>query len=255
MYAMAVKRGCGTRKKGGVYWEVGMGPDGMPLEHFLIDPPTPLPEEYQGMSRQGVTTYTDPKTGVTHVLDWVGEEHYPNVMDFTEEVRRFGLSRRIPKNFDFSLITEKSRILLIHRRAIIRNCYEYPAPDTCPKQYANHTPEADPDNYNPRRFCIGHWRMDLTIPEGEGGEVGGEAAEGLHREHEGKTWKYAERRCPSFNYAGFMRPDEVEPTYTPGIFASFPCGRLVVVKDDDDSHMETFDKMLSASVPLDIVEQ
>lgn len=248
MNAIAVKRGCGTRKKGGVYWEVGMGPDGMPLEHFLIDPPTPLPEEYQGMSRQGVTTYTDPNTGVTHILDWVGEEHYPNVMDFTEEVRRFGLSRRIPKNFDFSLITEKSRILLVHRRAIIDNCYDYPAPDVCPKHISGHFPVKDPKNHNPRQFCIGYWRMDIE--------------DGMPIEGDGDTdndniWFEVNREMPSFSYTGFAKPPAwpQSPSYTPGIFASFPCGRLVVVKDDDDNHMETFDKMQSAGVPLDIVEQ
>ena len=42
--AIPVERGCGEREPGGVYAECGLSPYGSPLEHFLIDPPMPLPE-------------------------------------------------------------------------------------------------------------------------------------------------------------------------------------------------------------------
>lgn len=41
--AIPEPRGCGDREPGGVYAESGVGPFGFPLEHFLIDPPMPLP--------------------------------------------------------------------------------------------------------------------------------------------------------------------------------------------------------------------
>ncbi|MDZ7355782.1 MAG: hypothetical protein ONB55_21895 [candidate division KSB1 bacterium] len=255
MYAIAVKRGCGTRKKGGVYWEVGLSPGGLPLEYFLIDPPTPLPEEYEEMSRQGVTTHITPD-GVTHVLDWVGEQYYPNVCDFVEEVRRFGLSRRIPKNFDFTLITDKSRILLIHHKAIIDNWLDYAAPEKCPKDRPNHLPlqqaivgAANTGKHDPRQFCIGYWSMDI-----EGGEYLVKADGDPEND---SIWWEVSRQMPSFSYYGFAKPPAwpLSPSYTPGIFASFPCGRLVVVADDDNSHQETFEKMQQAGVPSEVVEQ
>ena len=78
--AIAVRRGCGTRKKGGIYFETGLGSYGKPLEHFIIDPPI-LVNDWS-LSPLGVQLVE--RDGVTHIVDWVGSEHYPNVADYLE---------------------------------------------------------------------------------------------------------------------------------------------------------------------------
>ena len=74
-----VPRGCGTRTSGGVYLECGTGYGGRPLEFFLADPPIPLTCD----TKLGVQLIE--RDGVVHVLDWIGEQHYPNCADFLEK--------------------------------------------------------------------------------------------------------------------------------------------------------------------------
>jgi hypothetical protein len=95
-------RGCGTRVKGGIYAECKLSPFGMPIEHFLIDPPNPIPDDL-GLTPVGVKLFE--RDGVFHILDWVGSAHYKNVADFIEETRNFGASRRLSKSTDFSKLT------------------------------------------------------------------------------------------------------------------------------------------------------
>lgn len=98
--AIPVPRGCGERKQTAVYCEVGMGPGGRPLEDFLICPPQKINPAELGVRPIGVRLVQH--QAVWHTLDWMGSEHYPNVADMVEEVRRFGLSRRLPRTLDFS---------------------------------------------------------------------------------------------------------------------------------------------------------
>src|SRR3974390_3419799 len=69
-----VERGCGQREQGGVYAECGLSPYGSPLEDFLIDPPQPLPEGLDLINKPQL--WEDPATGITHLLIWIGAEHY-----------------------------------------------------------------------------------------------------------------------------------------------------------------------------------
>lgn len=121
--AEAVERGCGRREAGGIYAEMGLSPVGRPIEHFLVEPesvmgiPKSLP-----LTPRGVLPLQDPfDEQVTHLVDWVGSESYPNLVDFLEEVRRFGLSRRLPdlESFPWEKIGPKSQIMLVHARTII----------------------------------------------------------------------------------------------------------------------------------------
>jgi len=98
--AIPVLRGCGTRCRGGLYAECGMGPNGSPVENFLMDPPVLLDFARIGVIPRG--THLVERNGATHLFDWIGAESYPNVADFIEEVRRFGLSRRLSPKLDFS---------------------------------------------------------------------------------------------------------------------------------------------------------
>ncbi len=131
---MSVLRGCGHREKGGVYFECNTGPGGAPIEEFLVDPPQQV--DTRLLCKAGIKLVnTD---GVWHILDWIGHGFYPNVADFIEEARRFGVSRRLRANLDFSKITPESRLLCVHARAWIENAGSWPDIWTCPKEISAH---------------------------------------------------------------------------------------------------------------------
>jgi hypothetical protein len=106
-------RGCGTRKRGGIYAETMMGEDGLPLECFLYDPPKPIMIDHS----LGVELIEN--DGVFHILDAVGREHYPYPSDFIEEVRNKGASRRIPRTVQFEKLSRESKMLLAHPFTLI----------------------------------------------------------------------------------------------------------------------------------------
>lgn len=113
-------RGCGSRAKGGIYGSLGTSPDGVPVWEYLIDPPLP----YSGDKFQGIITAPKEITeqlpdNILLLLDMVGMESYPSYASVVEEIARFGLSRRFPKNFDFSMTKGKRVMLgLLHWRGI-----------------------------------------------------------------------------------------------------------------------------------------
>jgi hypothetical protein len=140
-----------------------MGPGGRPVEDFLFCPPTRLEElaKWTGeLAHLGVKLVQ--VGSVWHIFDWVGSQHYPNVADFVEEVRRFGLSRRLPKTLDFSKLTAESRIFLVHDRAWVQPFDAYAANwqgglqggllpyKMCPKPEEN--PEHDLLRHNTQRL-------------------------------------------------------------------------------------------------------
>lgn len=116
-----VKRGCGYRQEGGVYIESGIGPGGVPLEHFIFD----VPQALEINIKVGVQLWTDPKTHVTHVVDWVGTKHYPYATDIIEEGRRYGFSRKVSPHIKWQELDERSRLLLVHERGLVSNYAEY----------------------------------------------------------------------------------------------------------------------------------
>lgn len=202
--AIAAPRGCGaSRTQGGVYWECGLDPEGAPIDEFLIDPPTPIPAGLT-ITPRGVSLIRI--GGVAHVVDWVGAEHYPNVLDFVVEVGRLGLSRRLPVTLDFAQLVPASRILLVHARARVGNAHAYGL-FPCPK--GMHHPGTD--------ACIGAWWEDV---------IGGTAVPGL----DGRA---VTRALPSVAYRARSAPEGVTPQHAPGIFASFPASRLAVVAGGD----------------------
>jgi hypothetical protein len=130
------RRGCGYRQPGGAYFAVPFGPDGRPVEEFLIDPPIVIGAARLGAASVGVTLIE--RDGVTHVLDIVGREHYPTVAEFVDEARRLGVSRRAPRTIDFERINERSRLLLAHPHADIANAAEFPCGRRCPCRVPEH---------------------------------------------------------------------------------------------------------------------
>lgn len=237
MYAKAVPvpRGCGTRKENGVYAEVGTGPGGRPTEDFLVCPPTKIDPAELGISPVGVKLVEH--QGVWHIIDWVGSEYYPNVADFIEEVRRFGMSRRLPRTLDFSKLTDKSRILLVHARAWIENFGAYAdywmdgRYNRCPQHIDTHDLPDAPE------MCCGGWWQDV--------EYGRATAE----------QRIVNRAMPSFDYIAAQRPAHVTPSYAPAIFASFPISRLVVIKGRSGEHEETKARVQRAGLPVDLEDR
>lgn len=242
--AISVERGCGSRVVGGVYAECGMGPGGHPLEDFIIDPPAILDSDgfaALGVSPRGVTLLEI--NGVYHILDWVGSENYPNVADFLEEVRRFGLSRRLPRNLDFAKLTAQSRLLLLHARAYIHNFHEYVWGGWVNIKY-NRCPTKHPEHglVEPPLMCAGVWWQDV-----EGGQPS--KSNSAHP-------RLVHRKMPSFSYEAACRPEGVAPLYNTAIFASFPISRLVVIRDSEGhTHERAASNAGKAALPVELEDE
>jgi hypothetical protein len=177
------------------------------------------------------------REGVWHLLDWVGAMHYPNVADFIEEARRFGISRRVSSALDFHKLTTDSRLILIHPRGWIRdaeayylaipflhrsgnpygqgrsgNPYGQGGAHTCPKGWPTHNRISDPPP-----MCAQLWWQDVDG--------------GVPTLHPDFSERRVVRTMPSFAYTAFAPPPKVDRKWTPAIFGSFPITRLVVVRD------------------------
>lgn len=66
------------------------------------------------------------KVPVYHVFDIIGQDNYPNVADWIEEARRLGVSRRLELNAEeYGKLTPRSRLFLLHARAVINDPESY----------------------------------------------------------------------------------------------------------------------------------
>lgn len=253
-----VKRGCGdSRTAGGIYAECPLSPYGVPLEDFLCDPPIVIDTKEMGVTPVGVKLME--RNGVWHIIDWIGSTHYPNTADFVEEVRQFGLSRRLPQTLDFKRLTKDSRILTVHSRAWIDNFLPYYENeqdcgkldlDRCPKFLEHHKnlslfrekgelQKHAGVNFYPLEPCIRLWYQDLT--EGEA---------------DTENPRHVVRKMPSFEYKGLTRPEGVEPEYKVAIFASFPIHNLAVINDPEgQTHNRSLSLAEEARIPVNLEDE
>lgn len=138
-------RGCGDeRTEGAPYACCGVSANGMPIEHFIIDParlwPTTVFRGARIMPR-----YKHRADSPYDLIIAVSKEDYPSPADFWMEAAKFGASRKLSSNLPFELLTPpESRMVFLHRRAI-------PAFD-----YVLTPPEADA--HGPLYGC--KWRFD-----------------------------------------------------------------------------------------------
>ncbi|MGL4641195.1 MAG: hypothetical protein ACRCVX_15905 [Shewanella sp.] len=241
----SVVRMCGTaRTEGGVYLESGMSDDPMakPLEWFLVDPPKP----YEPDCKLGVEM-VEGADGKTHVIDYVGLEHYPYATDFLEEVRRFGLSRKVSKNIDFSRLSHGSKIIIVHARGLIAQSdlnrvmppdYTTPLIDQLVTKLDRLDPTQCHCGHHERTGSLEHLTLDYSgwcsrhlwafTPADEAIRMGNE------------TLYY--RQCPSFKYQVFpVDPSASDPLFQTATIAVFPITNISVVKSRDGSHQATFD--------------
>jgi hypothetical protein len=152
--AIPDERGCGDRSPGGIYAESGLSKNGSPLEAFMFDPPLPLPPELDLVNKTLLWQRVDPATGenvldedecpIFDLLIHVGAEHYPWAVDYLEETRRLGASRKLNPHLDLSKLSRSSRMLLAHQRAIIPQWRTMIQPVRCGK----HVPFHDQTYYN-----------------------------------------------------------------------------------------------------------
>lgn len=226
-------RGCGDRVEGGIYFECRPGIGGKPVEYFLFCPPVPVPEEW-GLTPVGSRLILD------NVVDWIGESHYPNVLDWIEEVRIFGISARMPSNFPFEQLTMESRFMPVHRRGLIGNYEEMRLYFPNGKREANCPSLTHGASEGP---CAGLWWEDV-----QGGE-----------ESPRDKWRWSrpvERAMPSFKYVANRAPDGFVPRYTPAILGAFPLTRIVVVHGADSKEkLSRISSILSPKIPLVEVEE
>lgn len=253
-------RGCGTRQPGGAYLVTQVGPGGVPIEHLVVDPPASIVPEAHGLAAIGMACLPGPEGRPAHVLDWVGEKHYPNVADFLEEGARFGFSRRVPTTFNFAGLGPGSKHALVHPRALVVNdgwLRDNPAgpaersllarllrrqgADDCPFN-AGHEAEG------PGGMCAAWW-WDVLEPATVDFGPGGAAAVDAQSQREATV----RRRLPALDYEGYCLPDRDvwAPRWSAGIFLTLPITRIEVVRDPGDmSHEVTLSRVTRSNLPV-----
>jgi hypothetical protein len=256
-----VRRGCGTRISGGSYIESRLGVHGKPLEDFLFDPPVPEKQRLGdsdpgfttidlaalGITAVGVHLVDDPEAGVTHVFDWVGEAHYPNVWDFLHEVKTLGLSRRAELGAeDYRRLQPGSNIYLIHPRGWIRDHRTYRTAIgaeqerlTGQQQWACPQGKVEHDNSGDGH-CAGLWTHDID--------------KGQHLTEDDP--RRVRREIPSGAYYGWSRPEGVKVGYVPALVAWLPITNLAVVVDrESDKHEQALDRTSNSGLTVELVEE
>jgi len=259
-----VERGCGSRSPGGAYLVSALGDDGVPLRECVIDPPIPVDATALGLSPQGMALARTP-SGATRILDWVGARDYPNVADFVEEVALFGSSRRVPKTFDFALLTPKSQHVLAHPRAVVDNpdwvlahrawdgeAHSYL--DRLRRGYGEPLPPCPfrPDEHaTPERLllkmCAALW-WEVLLPKTVRFDVDREGFEAQCQRTQSVV-----RRMPAFSYEGYTLPDRDiwVPQFSLGAFLALPVTRIEVVTDQEEgTHREALAKARRAQLPV-----
>lgn len=232
---MSLRRGCGERQPGGIYLEFPIGPGGHPLEDFILCPPHPVDPAW------GVTPIATRQFD-TFIFDWIGSAHWPNVADYLEEVRRFGVSARLPRNLDFSIITQRTVFCPIHNRGLNIDWWLYPPRQhDCPR-HEHHRHDGP---------CAGYHWEDLT--------GGSELDRDFYLD------RPMRREMPSFVYTANARPDLSPepgldpkgqyPRYAPAVIAAFPCSRLVVVRGEGHDEALKIAKRAEWNVPVVSVDE
>ena len=222
------KRGCGSRVVGGIYAEVKNGAGGSPIEAFLVDPPKAVNAQVLGLTDKGVRLIEI--GGIWHVFDIVGEKYYPYVADFIEEGRRMGISRRLPQNLDFEKLDPvQSRLVLLHRKALITNVQEAGFLEryhVCPKALPDH------EEGLLEGMCAAFWWQDFsakTLDE-----------DGI------RTMKNKDQ------YVGRLRPKgRAKPERELAVFMSLPITNLAVIRgrntEENARVKDVYEKIASES--------
>ena len=261
--AVPVQRGCGTRVPGGCYAEVGMSRDGLPLEAFLVDPPAAWDRARFPLPSVGVTLVHDAASGVYHIFDVVGRQHYPNVCDVLEEGRQFGFSRRIGTGAKFELLSARSRLVLLHERAYLGNWRDYARlwDRPCVKETARRNLLVrghDPDALTPPiTVPLTH---QLAPPDHATmcASLWWETVEGGQPIEAPLVPRAVVVSLPSCSYVARALPEDAPaPAWGLAIVASLPISRLAVVRNpsDPEQHERALEKARRAALVVDLEDE
>lgn len=230
-----MSRGCGERVEDGLYLTVEMSPDGQPVEFFLVDPAV----EWRGPTTLRSPMFIEDRLGVTHLVLGVGATYYPFVPDFVEEVRRLGVSKRVPRTFEAARLSKDSKFLLMHPRSIPG--FAYKASCTCPK-----------NNREPHE-CVGClWSLSTLKNFDQVHELG----ESRESSEESPVCIVKTPSC----YYDTVKPQE--PTafvdnYAAGVFLAFPMSlcRFEYVNKKGLCPTQVSEKLSKAGFQLDVVSK
>lgn len=114
--------GCGTRRQGKAYLYSDMQRylEQYPFSYFIFDPPIVIDPKEWGLAPISLNyVFND---GHWHVVDWVGESHYPNAADILEEAFLHNGSTLTPLEHELEKLTPgHSRRLLVHPKGYVHN--------------------------------------------------------------------------------------------------------------------------------------
>lgn len=201
---------------------------------------------------------------VTHVYDIVGQDNYPNVLDFYEELKRLGASRKCELSTpeEYARLTAESRLFLLHPRAHVTNRGDYFSEMSefargnyyCIHEKPEHQPfalalgscesvEELGDGVEREPMCTGLWRFDLDPG----------TAELLEGEQETRPG-WSKRTLKSGAYYGHVRPEGVKPDYELSIFMSLPISRFELV-DPERKHVAKRTKLSLSNLEVRVTEE
>ena len=230
-------RGCGRRVPGGTYLVCSTSPFGLPVEYFVVDPPVSV----------DIEPFRSPilhqENGTCHVIIWIGEKFYPSAVDFIEEARMQGVSRKVPSGFPFEKLTENSKMILIHPRATSENFIDLVKGKKLPlhkcKHYNKSTrkPQPIPPHENYKAFCF--WHLYYTLA---------------------KDKTQPQRRIGSTQYRVPFCKEIAEVidriNYKPAVFATFPIHKIEHIRDRDGRvNPEFIKKAQKIKIPVEIVDE
>jgi len=230
-------RGCGTRTPGGTYLVCTTSPSGLPVEYFVVDPPISMD------TKPFRSPILHEQNGTCHVIIWIGEKFYPSAVDFIEEARIQGVSRRIPNTFPLEKLTANSKMILIHPRATSPNFVQLVENSQLPEHKCKHynkltrKPQPIPSHDNYKEFCF--WHLYYTLA---------------------KTETETKRTIGNTHYHVPFCKEIAEIidriNYKPAVFATFPIHKIEHIRDRDGKvNPEFIKKTENIKIPVEVVNE
>lgn len=222
-----------------------MGKNGQPVEYFLFDPPMALPEGIRAEDLiNKATLWQHPDSEVWHVLLWIGKEYYPYLPDYVEEVRRFGVSRKVSSMLDFSKLTPNaSMMIMAHPHARLESWMDRQRPDRCRKLIAGHA-RADKEVAGPCLFkCWDLVPAEAGTPATDLEALGEEFAGAYQRTVAATTYTY-------------KPTGESSQGLVAGLFGAFPIHGISLVRGADGTvNEEKAAKLEKSSMPWEVADE
>jgi len=167
------KRGCGWPVAGKAYIEVQTGRYGTPVWNFMLCSPVPLVDHKAfGINEMGM--FLKPRGMVNKegkeifdLYDWIGEGHYPNVLDWVLEVEQLGF-HQLANQKQLVQLVDESLYFGVHNKGWINDpepyfqdrqtSSDYPV---CPQDHDVHiTPT--PEWLGTKEMCAGLYSNDIV---------------------------------------------------------------------------------------------